>query len=209
MNADQYILMGDIIKSRDFDSTMLRDEFQKLVQSCNQALDERIASPYTITLGDEFQGIATSLGGLLEAIFYLEEHSLEWELPFKQRYVGAEGKIDTPINPEIAYGMMGDGLAFARERLSAKSRGKPRFQIVLRDSRLAQEINRLFIVYDGIVSAWNRDDGSLIVELINNDSNEEAGRKFGKNRSQIWKRRKSLQIQEYNIVKALIMQKAD
>ncbi len=207
MDSDQYILMGDIVKSRDFESVMLRSEFQKLIQSCNRVLDERIASPYTITLGDEFQGIATSLGSLLEAIFYLEESSLE--LPFKLRYAGSAGRIDTPINEKIAYGMMGDGLTSTRERLSDKGRGKPRIQVDLRDSRLSQEINQLFMVYDGIVSAWNRDYASLIVALINNDNNEEVGSKFGKNRSQIWKRRKTLQIQEYNIVKALIIQKAE
>ncbi len=201
------ILMGDIAKSREKDANTLRVDFRDLIDSCNRELKDKILSPYTITLGDEFQGVAQSASGAIDAIFFLEEASLLHALDFNIRYVTVEGEIDTPLNKTIAYGMMGKGIVSAREKLSDKGRGKPRFQCSFKDSRKSQELNKLFLVLDGITSTWKPKDGALIVSMINNGNNEAVGDKFKKTRSQIWKRRKALQVQEYTILKSLIMQK--
>ena len=84
----------------------------------NQKLEHDIISPYTVTLGDEFQGIATSLHAVIEAIFYMEETILRKRLEFKVRYVAVHGEIDTPINRLKAHTMMGPGLTKAREVLT-------------------------------------------------------------------------------------------
>ena len=70
-NMPQYfILMGDIVGSSGQNSVDLIEGFSALVSSCNNTLKHQILSPYTITLGDEFQGIAASLRGLLDSIFF-------------------------------------------------------------------------------------------------------------------------------------------
>jgi len=196
-----HILMGDIIRSRTYDARKLRRELMQIVSSCNRSLEPQILSPYTVTLGDEFQGIARSLSGLLESVFHFEETSIGKGLLFKIRYVGLFGTVDTPLNTRKAHGMMGRGLARARELLTNPGRGRPRFHFELPDPIIAKQLKRLFFAIDGIVQRWRPEDGALILDMIRNANNSEVGGKHDKDRSQIWKRRKHLLIEEYRALK--------
>ena len=205
----EIILMGDIIASSDYPSATLREAFLEHIAACNHAMAAEVLSPYTVTLGDEFQGVAASLDAAMRSIFYLEEHLLEGELPFQLRYVIVKGEIGTPLNREKAHTMMGAGLTRARQMLTDKRRGQPRFRVDLPDAALAQQFERLFKVLDGLTGRWSVADAGLICDMIANPHNGEVGRRHGKNRSQIWKRRKHLLIEEYRALKEAIIELAD
>lgn len=207
--AQYFILMGDVIESRKLDATKLRQQLKTLLSSCNRDLKPAILSPYTTTLGDEFQGIARSLRGVAKCIFYVEETRIKRQDNFGIRYVAHYGEIQTPINTEVAYGMMGPGLAKARALLTDKRRRQPRFCFDLPDKRLAENLTRLFRVIDGLMYRWDRQDYSLISDMLANTNNEEVAAKHNKNRSQIWKRRKHLFIEEYRLTKAVIFDLID
>ena len=200
----RYILMGDIIHSSQYDARPLRREFLRLIDSCNKALEERILSPYTVTLGDEFQGVALSLDAAIEAIFLLEESAFEEALAFKVRYVLVHGQIDTPVNRLKAHNMMGLGLTKARKILTDKRKGRPRFRFDLGDAYLTNQLGRLFVVVDGLRARWNAADAGLIADMLRNTNNEEVGAQHGKDRTQIWRRRKNLLIEEYRAVRDAI-----
>ena len=197
--------MGDIVSSRKHNAKELKQDFTDLVSNCNAELSSGILSPYTITLGDEFQGIAKSMRSAIESIFYFEEARLKKSLNFKLRLVLLYGGIDTPINKKIAHGMMGPGLSKAREMLTDKKRGNPRFRFALPDEKIALQLNRIFSVLESLTAEWHKKDFPLIIDMLANDNNEEVGKKHGKNRSQIWKRRKSLRIDEYKTLKRVIL----
>jgi len=207
--AKYFIVMGDVIESRKQDATRLRQQLKALLASCNRDLKSAILSPYTTTLGDEFQGIARSLRGAVESIFYFEERRVKKQNAFGIRYVVHYGEIQTPINTEVAYGMMGPGLTKARALLTDKRRGQPRFCIDLPDKRLAENLTRLFGVIDGLTGRWVRKDFSLIADMLSDTNNEEVAARHHKNRSQIWKRRRHLLIEEYRMAKAVILDLAD
>ena len=199
-----YILMADIIASRKQRSNILSRDLKNLVASCKTNLASGILSPYTITLGDEFQGVAKSLRSALESIYYFEETALKEKIHFKLRYVLHYGKIETRLNRKIAHGMMGAGLTRARELLNQKQRGRPRFLFDLANNMLTKQLNRIFSVFDSLIAEWREKDYPLISDMLINDSNEEVGAKHEKNRSQIWKRRKHLRIDEYKILKEVV-----
>ena len=207
--AKYFIMMGDVIGSRGFDATKLQRQLKGLLSACNGDLKTEILSPYTTTLGDEFQGIARSLHAAAECIFYLEETRIKNQYGFRVRYVAHYGEIQTPINTEIAYGMMGPGLAKARALLTDKRRGQPRFSFDLRDKRLAENLTRLCRVIDGLIDRWDQQDYSLISDMLSDQNNEEVAARHGKNRSQIWKRRKHLLIEEYRLTKAVVFDLID
>ena len=204
--AMRHILMGDVIGSSKQDVTELRRGFMGLVSLCNQELEHNIVSPYTVTLGDEFQGIATSLRTMIEAIFFMEETILREGLAFRVRYVAVHGEVDTPINRSIAHTMMGAGLTKARKILTDKRRGNPRFHFDLSDDHTMDQLNRLFLAIDGLTGRWNTRDGLLVFDMLANPHNEEVGLKHGKNRTQIWKRRKHLLVEEYRALKEAIVE---
>lgn len=203
--AKQHILMGDVIGSSQHELRQLRKEFMEIVSLSNTKLEQDILSPYTVTLGDEFQGIATSLHAMIEAIFNMEETIFRKGLEFKIRYVAVHGEIDTPINHLKAHTMMGSGLTKAREILTDKRRGRPRFRFDLSDAQTMNQLNRLFLVLDGLTNRWDKGDGLLIFDMLANPNNEEVSVLHGKNRTQIWKRRRHLLIEEYRALKAAIL----
>jgi hypothetical protein len=199
-----HIVMADIIKSRSYDGAELLPAFSRIVRECNEKYADGIISPYTITLGDEFQGVAGSLRSAVETILFLEESLLAITPFFRLRYVVVRGAIDTPINREIAHGMAGPGLVVARELLAKKQRAKARFQLDLPQTERSAEINMLFRLLELLTDRWSVKDYQLIRDLITIEDDASVASKFHKNRSQIWKRRKTLQIEDYGIVKNLI-----
>ncbi|MEX2602460.1 MAG: SatD family protein [Balneolaceae bacterium] len=200
-----YILMGDVIGSSKYEPERLGKRLKNLVQSANEDLGDRTLSPYTVTLGDEFQGVTESLASGVETFFYFEEQRLARELEFKLHYVLHFGIIETEINPETSYGMLGKGLTQARNQLTAKKRDRKRFNFSLMSDEESEQLTRIFDVFDGITERWKQDDFLLILDMIRNDSDQEVGEKNNKDRSQIYRRRKTLLINEYNQLKQFIL----
>tara|TARA_R110001599_G_scaffold184627_5_gene378639 strand:+ start:80294 stop:80932 length:639 start_codon:yes stop_codon:yes gene_type:complete len=198
------IFMGDVVNSSDYDGEMLSKGLKELVESTNKKYGKAILSPLTITLGDEFQGILSSVSSGIDLLFYLEEALLKTEPDFKLHYVLLLGEIETEINPEIAYEMMGKGLTEARKMLSSKKRNRKRFRFKLQNKEQTEQLSKIFEVLDTIILNWKKEDYPLILDMINNDNNSEVGELHDKNRDQIWKRRKTLMINEYNLLKDFI-----
>lgn len=198
------IFMGDVVNSSDYDGEVLSKGLKELVESTNKKFDKAILSPLTITLGDEFQGILSSVSSGIDLLFHLEEELLKTEPDFKLHYVLLLGEIETEINPDIAYEMMGKGLTEARKMLSSKKRSRKRFRFKLQNKEQTEQLSRIFEVLDTIILNWKKEDYPLILDMINNDNNSEVGELHDKNRDQIWKRRKTLMINEYNLLKDFI-----
>ncbi len=207
--AKYFILMGDVIGSRRLHATKLRRQFKNLLSACNRHLKAEVLSPYTTTLGDEFQGVPRSLRSAAESMFCIEEARIKNRYDFGIRYVAHYGEIQTPISRKIAYEMMGPGLTRARALLTDKRRGQPRFCFDLPDKKLAENLTRLCSVVDGLTNRWDSRDYTLIFDMLSNANNEEVASKHGKNRSQIWKRRKHLLIEEYRLIRAVVLDLID
>lgn len=134
---------------------MLHKELKALIQSCNEELRADILSPYTITLGDEFQGLATSLEASIKTLFFIEE-CLKQKLGFKLHYALHLGEIETEINPNIAYEMMGPGFTKTREMLTSKKRSRKRFEFDLNNESKSVQFSRLFEILDTIILSWKK-----------------------------------------------------
>jgi hypothetical protein len=106
----------------------------------------------------------------------------------------------------VAHGMMGSGLTLARQQLTHKQRSRPQFQFALGDGDVAltRALNRYFRLVELLTKEWKGKDCPLVLEFISSESNSELALKLNKDRSLIWKRRKSLRIEEYLILKELI-----
>lgn len=200
-----YILMGDVTDSSEYIPAELGKSLKSLVQLANESLKEKTLSPYTVTLGDEFQGVTKSLKTGIETFFYFEELRLKQQQEFKLHYILHFGKIDTEINPETSYGMLGKGLTQAREKLTSKKRDRKRFNISLKSDEQSSQLNRLFEVLEGIIERWKVDDFPLILDMIRNQNDQEVGEQHEKDRSQIYRRRKTLMIKEYTLLKDFIL----
>lgn len=104
------VLIGDIVASRGLSA---RAQFQRRLKTLLQAVNSRrksLASPYTLTLGDEFQAVYRDADTAFADVFAI----LAEIAPVQARFALAVGEIVTPINPAQSIGM--DGPAFHRAR---------------------------------------------------------------------------------------------
>ena len=60
------------------------------------------------------------------------------------------------------------------------------------------------MLFRSLTDRWDVADALLILNMLGNTNNEEVGLMHGKNRSQIWKRRKHLLVKEYRALKDTI-----
>lgn len=106
------VLIADIKSSREVEGK----EREKLQQKLEDTLDELnekgegVVSPYTVTLGDEFQAVF----GKADAVFVHILKIMAAMHPVEVRFSLSVGEISTPINTEQAIGM--DGPAFHKAR---------------------------------------------------------------------------------------------
>lgn len=110
MNMLKIVLIGDIVASRKIKD---RSSVQKQLKATFRQLNRKnpnLLSPYTITLGDEFQAVFTKADQLFGDIMSI----MSTLYPEQVRFSIGVGTIDTPINKQQAIGMDGQAFYLAR-----------------------------------------------------------------------------------------------
>lgn len=104
------VLIGDIIASRKVQD---RPSIQKKLKAALRQVNRRnanVLSPYTITLGDEFQAVFDRADGLFTDMISV----LAALFPEQVRFSIGVGALDTPVNRKQAIGMDGPAFYLAR-----------------------------------------------------------------------------------------------
>ena len=193
--------MADIVSSHEKDSKTLMKDFQGLVQWTNMIYGDLIQSPLTITLGDEFQGIVVSASKGVDIMLAMEEYILEEELDFKLRYVLHEGEVETPINEDKAYEMLGPGLTDARKMLNNMKKENGRFLVSIGDN---DQISNMMRITQHFIDGWHPKDRSTVSGFLQGHDYKAMAKIESKDESSLWRRRKSLAIDEYLLCKEVI-----
>jgi len=204
------ILMADIIDSRKNDQKALMETFKRLTDDVNKRNKRWLRSPITITLGDEFQCVVKNTAKAIAIILQLEEKLIIENAGFKLRYVVYQGPIDTPINEDIAYGMLGEGLTKAREALESSKATNNRYAIHLHKQQAAIALTASMSIYQNITEDWKLEkDHALICKFLELKDYKLVAEALGKTRSQIWKRHRNLKIEAYFAIKQVTQYIAD
>jgi hypothetical protein len=179
------VVIADVVRSR---SARSRGELQRslaaAVARVNASARRRLASPCTITLGDEFQAVYRSPDGLFGDFWTLFE-ALH---PVALRFAVGLGEITTPINRKQALGMDGPSFYRARRAMEALKRES---ESVIRvdggdaDLALANHALRLAC---RLLARWKRPVLSTLVCLAGRLSVEETARRAGVTPRAIFKR---------------------
>lgn len=105
-------LIGDIRGSRELDDRRdVQAEFHHVVDGLNDHIpSSSIASPFTVTTGDEFQVLLTDAGDAVAAAVAASDRFH----PARLRFGIGTGQLETEINRDQAIGM--DGPCFHRAR---------------------------------------------------------------------------------------------
>lgn len=204
------ILMADIVGSSKRKGRALMADFKVAVAWINKMDRHHIASPLTITLGDEFQAVVKNADGALQIIFDLEQYLMRLRNPFKLRFIIHEGEIETRLNRKIAYEMLGPGLTQARDGLVALKSSRSRFKINLKDEAVSAKLTLGMIIYQGIVDRWTPAQQKVVSAFWEELSDyKKVAKRLKRDPTVMWKRKRSLMIDEINSLKKLILLTVD
>jgi hypothetical protein len=168
------VVIGDVVASRHLP---VRAQFQRRMKQALQGLNSRrkaLASPYTLTLGDEFQAVYRDANTAFADVF-----ALQVELaPVQARFALAVGEIVTPINATQAIGM--DGPAFHRARALLESlKRKRRLLGVTRGTDDWPLAGAALAVLSGQMEGWRPNRLKLFARLLAGESTADLAKRTG------------------------------
>lgn len=115
-------IIGDIVKSKKIPNRQeIQDLFYSVLMEINIEFDNDIASNFTITLGDEFQGLISKPSLSYEIIKIIKQRMSPVELVFG---VGI-GEMKTTIKKEISIGSDGPAYHYARNMVEKAKKIRP------------------------------------------------------------------------------------
>ncbi|WP_261793966.1 SatD family protein [Pseudomonas oryzihabitans] len=163
------VVMGDLVHSEHaVDVVQLHQAFNEAVVQHNRRYADVLASPLTITLGDEFQGLMTSLNAGARLLRDIRLDLLQCDIDC--RFVLGLAQIETAVNPEQAWNMMGPGLSRSRYKLNEK-RALCRYGFSLPQEPLLEvALDALGVGLTVIEKGWTQRQLSDIAALLNGQS---------------------------------------
>lgn len=200
----EYVIMGDVIKSSSIESEYLIKYFKKVINTVNKKYKKSILSPLTITLGDEFQGIVKNIHTAIELIFEIDKQILG-QINYSLRYVINHGEVETTINTKSAHAMLGTGLTNARKSLeNIKTKNGNVYISGLENGDKEQKLNYAFSLYKSLYNDIKEKDRMLAYNFLLNKDYKAIAWEYHKDDSSVWRKRKSLKIEELQTSKKLI-----
>lgn len=159
------VLIGDIESSKDLEEAKrheVQHQLQKVLEEINDSYPH-IESPYTVTLGDEFQAV-------LSRADHFFQHA--WKImaalyPVKVRFSVGIGEIATPINHKQALGMDGPAFHIARDGIEFLKEHGFIFKVSLQDQKTAvlSALNNSLYLFSGQLRRWNKNRLSILYML--------------------------------------------
>ena len=161
-------VIGDMINSRQIlpeQREHIQVRLKQLLEEVNVKFSSYLASPFLITLGDEFQGLLTAAEPTLKIIESIDRGLAEYEV--RVRYGIGLGKVNTRINREQALGDDGPAYHLARESVDFLKQEKWRgFPVAIRtgrtDTLLLQSICGLL---NEMAETWSEAQRQYILDM--------------------------------------------
>lgn len=156
------VVIGDLVGSRSVaDRSRLQERFANVVDKLNSTLED-VRSPYTVTLGDEFQVVLSSSRRLFADLTSLAAEllgppTLEQKDPLSTeiRFSIAVGSLATPINPNQAIGMDGPAFHSARLGIEQLKQTGDRYAICGLGQTVDELCNSMFALLSHELSGWS------------------------------------------------------
>lgn len=176
---DKYVaIIGDIVDSKNINNRKsIQRKFKNVLTEINAKFSEDIASQFTITLGDEFQGLLKNRDNIMKIICEIEMAMSPIELRFGIGIGGVSTDINFDNSPEI------DGPAYHRARKMIKEMESKKFQYTERHTNIMicseennieidELLNSILSVCTALKSKWTDRQKEIIYAFLSNDENQ-------------------------------------
>lgn len=179
------VVIGDIEQSSQL-SQDNRKQVQKTLKSVFREINQQstdIISPYTITLGDEFQAVYQSAKEMFKHIWTVMA-SIH---PVKVRFSIGAGKITTEINRENSLGMDGSAFHKARKHIEWMKDEKLLLSVSTKDAKFDQLVNNTFRILDANLRGWKKNRFIILQRLCEGKEVKQIAKEIGLSEVAIYK----------------------
>ncbi|MGT2906331.1 SatD family protein [Streptococcus dentiloxodontae] len=161
-------VIGDLIASKELadERQQVQEKMLLALSEINQVYADYIVSKFSITLGDEFQGLLKENAPIFQIIDDINRRIY----PRKLRYGLGKGEILTKINPEISIGSDGPAYWRAREAIQQVHQkndyGNTQVFVRVNDAFKDTCLNALISASEAIKSDWRNSQMELLNVLL-------------------------------------------
>lgn len=166
-------VIADLVDSRKItDRKTVQNKLKRVLKDLSS--NRSIVSPYTITLGDEFQVLYKSSRGLFTDIFQI----MAKIRPVDCRFSIGLGDITTKINKIEALGMDGPAFHVARDSLEILKKTKSLIIIAEQEETLVVNImNDVLSEFSNTIRSWPDSRFFIFAEILKGESVEKIAKK--------------------------------
>lgn len=168
------VIIADLVASRHLPA---RAKFQRRLKAVLQGVNARagraLASPYTLTLGDEFQAVYRDATSIFADIMSIQAQIA----PVQARFAVAAGTLATNVNAVQAIGMDGPAFHRARALLEQLKREKRLFGVQTTDTPDWTLPGGALAVLSGITEGWLPKRFEVLAGLLSGLSGPELAKK--------------------------------
>lgn len=187
-------IIGDIKGSRKIQNrAIVQEELKQALAGINEQYSNDIASKFTVTLGDEFQGLLYSGANTMSIVLDIERRMD----PIRARFGIGVGEISTDIDRELAIGADGSAYYKAREAIEYLKRKEKRNKSGEADIRLEVDgtehmtvelINTILSLMTAIKTSWTDRQRQAIWDMLEHqDSQSDVAQRLGIAQSSVQK----------------------
>lgn len=176
-------LIGDIRGSRELEDRQdVQQEFKAVVDSLNEHVsDDAIASRFTVTTGDEFQGLLTDATAAVEAAVSASDRLH----PVRLRFGIGRGELDTEINPNQAIGMDGPCFHRAREAIGSARDDDAWLRVGGWSNALDEHVNAMFDLVQCVREDWTERQAQFALALMEEGAQKRVAERYDVTKSTV------------------------
>jgi len=182
-HARYVALIGDIRGSRDADDRQeVQTEFKRVVDALDdQVASSAIASPFTVTTGDEFQALLTDAGAAVDAAVAASDRFH----PARLRFGIGRGGLDTELNPDRAIGMDGPCFHRARDAIDAAREDGAWLRVAGWSGDLEAHVNAMFDLVQGVREDWTDRQAEFALALAEAGTQKRVAERYDVSKSTV------------------------
>ena len=196
-------IIGDLVKSRELKSREdAQNKLKAILNEINETYKDQLASRFSVTLGDEFQGLLNSSENILKLLFELKYRLY----PIKVRFGIGFGDILTQINPLESIGADGPAYHAARKMINEVKRTESGKKSLVCDimfgvkdqDECLEALNSGLCLIHFMETHWSdKQRDNIYDSLYHNLNQSEIARKRGLNQSTVHRSLSSAGYYEY------------
>jgi hypothetical protein len=167
-------VIGDVVQSRHAeDRQKLQRQIAAQFAQLNRAEDHKLVSPYTLTLGDEFQAVYQGADNLFRDCWSI----LYSVYPVRVRFSIGVGGLTTSINRKRAIGMDGPAFYSARDGIAEMKSSGAIFHVTRESEQVSKWINLSLHLISHFTAKWKKNRVYIFHRLLSGDNPKRIAQK--------------------------------